>query len=276
MANYNIAAFRRGKNQDLSTQKPRSQSMPQRLRRKGIANIGVIALAGGLVATLALPAYAFTPDAHEARTSATAATELTRTNAQAVNVPTLAATITITRDGFTATTPEELAARARAKAAAAAAAASRKAAAAAAASRKAAATTASASRKAAAATVAPTASVAAAPAPSSAGSSVFAVAARFQGVPYLFGGASPRGFDCSGLVKYVWAQFGKNLPHSSNAQAAMGTRISRADAKPGDLVVIPGHIGFYAGNGKILHAPYPGQSVRIQPIWTSNYYIVRL
>jgi cell wall-associated NlpC family hydrolase len=56
----------------------------------------------------------------------------------------------------------------------------------------------------------------------------------------------------------------------------MGTRISEADAQPGDLVIMPGHDGFYAGNGQILHAPYEGASVRVQPIWTSDYYIVRI
>ena len=53
-------------------------------------------------------------------------------------------------------------------------------------------------------------------------------------------------------------------------------RISVDQAVPGDLVVMPGHIGFYAGNGQILHAPYTGTVVRVQPIWTSDYYIVRI
>jgi cell wall-associated NlpC family hydrolase len=75
---------------------------------------------------------------------------------------------------------------------------------------------------------------------------------------------------------YVYAQFGVSMPHSSTGQGAMGTRISEADAQPGDLVIMPGHDGFYAGNGMILHAPYEGASVRVQPIWTSDYYIVRI
>lgn len=265
MANYDITRFRRGRNTRLGTQErgpddpARDISRPKRPVSRGtIANIVVMAFAGGLVATLAIPAYAFAPGATEPRNSA--ATELTRTSAQAVEVPTQANIITVARDGFTATTPEVLAARAAAKTAAAAAAAE--------AARASAATSSAASTGSAVAVSAPIRTFPV--------TSVFAVAARFQGVPYVFGGASPRGFDCSGLVKYVWAKFGKTLPHSSNAQAAAGRRIPRSAARPGDLVVLPGHIGFYAGNGKILHAPYPGQRVRIQPIWTSNYYIVRL
>ena len=63
---------------------------------------------------------------------------------------------------------------------------------------------------------------------------------------------------------------------SRSAQGAAGTQISIDQAVPGDLVVMPGHIGFYAGNGQILHAPYEGTSVRVQPIWTSDYWIVRI
>lgn len=228
MANYDNARFRRGKNTELDIQ----ERSP--VRRGILAGILVTTLAGGLVATLAIPAYAFAPGSSEPRHAATAATELTRSAAQAVDVPTQATTLTFARDGVTAT----------------------------------AATSSAASIGSAVAIAGPVRTFPV--------TSVFAVAARYQGVPYVFGGASPRGFDCSGLVKYVWAKFGKNLPHSASAQARMGKRISRAAARPGDLVVMPGHIGFYAGNGRILSAPYPGQRVRIQPIWTNNYYIVRL
>src|SRR4051794_39248642 len=106
--------------------------------------------------------------------------------------------------------------------------------------------------------------------------SVYNVALQYQGVPYVYGGNTPAGFDCSGFVQYVYAQFGVSLPHSSTGQGAMGTRISIDDARPGDLVIMSGHDGFYAGNGNILHAPYSGSSVRVQPIWTSDYFIVRL
>lgn len=105
---------------------------------------------------------------------------------------------------------------------------------------------------------------------------VFSVAKKYIGVPYLFGGASPAGFDCSGLVLFVYAQFGVDLPHSAAAQAALGRPIHLADAKPGDLVIMAGHDGIYAGHGKILDAPAAGGYVSIRDIWTTDFYIVRI
>ncbi len=105
---------------------------------------------------------------------------------------------------------------------------------------------------------------------------VFAVAKKYQGVPYRYGGSSPAGFDCSGYIQFVYAQFGVALPHSVSGQGAAGKPISIKDAQPGDIVMMPGHNGFYAGNGMILDAPRAGGSVSIRPIWTTNYYIIRL
>ncbi|SDK24515.1 Cell wall-associated hydrolase, NlpC family [Cryobacterium psychrotolerans] len=276
MAGYGITRFRRGTNPKLNTQDPREVSPPApvprqprpSIRRGSLGNIVVMTLAGGLVATLALPAYAFTPGKGEIRYGATAATELARSGAQAVEVSTLAATTSVSRDGFTATTVEELASRARARAAATAARAAE-------ARRK---EVARQMTSYAASYTGPSAKqYLAAPAhPNVSLSSVYNVAAQYQGVPYVYGGSTPAGFDCSGLVMYVYAQFGVSLPHSSAGQAAAGTRVATSSARPGDLVVMPGHIGFYAGNGNILHAPYSGTRVRVQPIWTSNYYIVRI
>jgi cell wall-associated NlpC family hydrolase len=106
---------------------------------------------------------------------------------------------------------------------------------------------------------------------------VFGTALQYRGVPYVFGGADPSGFDCSGFIMFVYAQYGVSLPHSVHAQDAIGTPIAEADAQPGDVVVFndDSHDGFYAGNGMILHAPYPGASVRVQKIWTSNVHFVR-
>ncbi|WP_245827228.1 C40 family peptidase [Mycetocola reblochoni] len=106
-------------------------------------------------------------------------------------------------------------------------------------------------------------------------SQLFAEALKYQGVPYVFGGATPAGFDCSGFVKYVYAKFGVSLPHSSTAQGAMGTTIPLSEAVPGDLLVAPGHIGFYAGNGQILHASQPGVPLRIGGMY-QDYHAVRL
>ncbi len=256
-------------NSGLARQAVHSPTPPKKPRgRGGLGNIVVMTLAAALVGTMALPAYAFAPGSTDAKFGATPSTQLTESGAQNVTVDAAAATVTVARDGFTATTEEELAARAAAEAAAKAAA------------------EAEARRQAVEAEMAsyaasysgPSASdFVAAPVYSGASSSaVLDVAMQYQGVPYVYGGATPAGFDCSGFVMYVYAQFGVRLPHSSAGQAAAGTRIATSDAQPGDLVVMPGHIGFYAGNGNILHAPYEGTSVRVQPIWTSDYYIVRI
>jgi cell wall-associated NlpC family hydrolase len=234
-------------------------------RRNAVGNIVMMTLATGLVATMALPAYAFAPSDNAEGFAATDTTELAKAGEQAVAVDDTAATVTVAEDAFAATPQAELDAADAAAAAAVAAEAARTAAA-------------SSMTSYAASYSGPTAAdYLASPAyPSFSLSSVYNVALQYQGVPYVYGGATPAGFDCSGFVMYVYAQFGISLPHSSTGQGAAGTRISLADAQPGDLVIMDGHDGFYAGNGNILHAPYEGASVRVQPIWTSDYYIVRL
>ncbi|TFC07513.1 C40 family peptidase [Cryobacterium mannosilyticum] len=239
---------------------PPKRSISRR-RRGALANVVFMTLAGGLVATMAIPAYAFAPSSKETNFGATAATELTRSGAQTVEVAEQAATVSVARDGFTATTPEELAAAAAAKAAEA----------------RRIEVAAQMSSYAASYSGPSVAEYLANPShPSFDLASVYGVASQYQGVPYVYGGATPAGFDCSGFVMYVYAQFGISLPHSSVGQGAAGTRIALADAQPGDLVIMDGHDGFYAGNGNILHAPYEGTAVRVQPLWTSSYYIVRL
>ena len=91
---------------------------------------------------------------------------------------------------------------------------------------------------------------------------VVGYAMSFQGVPYVSGGASPSGFDCSGLVMYVYAAFGKTLPHNDLAQRACCTSISKSQLQPGDLVFWPGHVAIYIGGNTVVHAPEPGKTVR--------------
>jgi cell wall-associated NlpC family hydrolase len=115
------------------------------------------------------------------------------------------------------------------------------------------------------------------PAPPPTHSSVVAIAERYLGVPYRWGGASPSGFDCSGLVMYVYSQVGVSLPHSSYSQYGMGSPVSRGDLQPGDLVFFDGlgHVGIYVGGNSFIHAPHTGDVVKISSIsgWYSSTYV---
>jgi cell wall-associated NlpC family hydrolase len=110
------------------------------------------------------------------------------------------------------------------------------------------------------------------------GATILQVAAKYVGVPYVFGGETPAGFDCSGYVAFVFSQFGVALPHSVHGQNRMGILIKPEDALPGDLVVFDdlSHDGIYAGNGNFYHAPRPGDSVKLAPIFTSRIHFIRL
>lgn len=101
---------------------------------------------------------------------------------------------------------------------------------------------------------------------------VVGIAMHYLGVPYVWGGSTPRGFDCSGFVAYVFAQIGVSLPHSSYAMFGMGTSISIGDLQPGDLVFFTGasHMGIYIGGGQFIHAPHTGDVVKISSM--SGYY----
>jgi cell wall-associated NlpC family hydrolase len=111
---------------------------------------------------------------------------------------------------------------------------------------------------------------------------VLQVASKYVGTPYVFGGSNPRGFDCSGLILFVYAQFGVSLPHSVTAQARSGIIVSPEDALPGDLVIYNdhGHNGIYAGNGQMYHAPQRGDYVKLSGINSlaeaGGHYFVRL
>ncbi len=106
------------------------------------------------------------------------------------------------------------------------------------------------------------------PKPPTLGQRASRLAAAEIGVPYHYGGSSPSGFDCSGLVAYVYARLGIQLPHNAAAQYSYGRSVDRGHLKPGDLVFFHGlgHVGLYIGRGRIIHAPQTGEHVEIQSL----------
>ena len=109
-----------------------------------------------------------------------------------------------------------------------------------------------------------------------AGNAVLEVAARYVGVPYVSGGTTPAGFDCSGFTSYVFAQAGITLPRSSADQRYAGTVVSASAAQPGDLIWTPGHVAIYAGDGMQIDAPRPGKTIQFRSIWQSNPTFIRV
>jgi hypothetical protein len=92
------------------------------------------------------------------------------------------------------------------------------------------------------------------------------IARQQLGVPYRWGGSSPAGFDCAGLVSWVYGRLGVGLPHNAAALYGVGRRVGLASMRPGDLVFFSGlgHVGLYIGHGRMIHAPQSGRNVEIE------------
>jgi cell wall-associated NlpC family hydrolase len=115
-------------------------------------------------------------------------------------------------------------------------------------------------------------------APPSQYTGVVGIAMQYLGTPYVWGGASPGGFDCSGFVMFVYAQVGVSLPHHAADQFNYGVPVSRDQLEPGDLVFFDGlgHVGIYIGNGEFVHAPHTGDVVKISSLnepWYAATYV---
>ncbi|MEE1928694.1 NlpC/P60 family protein [Streptomyces sp. TRM 70351] len=107
------------------------------------------------------------------------------------------------------------------------------------------------------------------PAASGRSGAALSAAQRVLGRPYAWGQAGPHAFDCAGLTQWAYRQAGVSLPRTSQAQARAGSRVPLAQARPGDLVIYRGdasHVAMYAGNGQVIHSPYPGAQVRYDPV----------
>jgi peptidoglycan DL-endopeptidase CwlO len=115
------------------------------------------------------------------------------------------------------------------------------------------------------------------PAPPARYGGAVGTAMQYLGTPYVYGGASPSGFDCSGFTMYVFAQIGVSLPHNAAAQYGMGTPVDRSQLQAGDLVFFNGlgHVGIYTGGGSFIHSPHTGDVVKISSMsgWYASTYV---
>jgi cell wall-associated NlpC family hydrolase len=127
----------------------------------------------------------------------------------------------------------------------------------------------------------PSSSSRSAPAVKDVGDRAASYAAKMLGKPYRFGGATPRaGFDCSGLVQYSFLQAGASVPHNTDRQRAASRPVHRSELRRGDLVFFDeegkksSHVGIYLGDGKFVHAPSSGKTVRSDrldsPYWKKH------
>ena len=107
------------------------------------------------------------------------------------------------------------------------------------------------------------------------------VTAAQAGIPYLWGGTTRSGFDCSGLIQYAYARVGKSLPRTTTLQFRATARVTRGYQRLGDLIFFQtgtniDHMGIYAGNGYIWHATRTGGNVKLSKIWTTRFLVTRV
>jgi cell wall-associated NlpC family hydrolase len=110
------------------------------------------------------------------------------------------------------------------------------------------------------------------------GQRIVEIARKYVGAPYRWGGTSPSGFDCSGLVRYVYAQVGVSLPHNAAKQYQYGVPVSRDRLEPGDVVFFDRlrHSGIYIGGGRVIHARQSGKRVSIASLddnWYAEHWV---
>jgi cell wall-associated NlpC family hydrolase len=110
------------------------------------------------------------------------------------------------------------------------------------------------------------------PSPPTIGETAADISTRYLGIPYIWAGSTPSGFDCSGFTRFVYGRLGVELPHSTYEQWPLGWHPPRSALRPGDLVFFGlGHVGLYLGKGRFIHSPHSGEVVSIERLDQGGY-----